>query len=211
MLHCHSVQQVLIVRHGESVWNAERRWQGWADIPLTPKGEADAAHRGSILAREGFRPRALYASDLVRAARTAEIIGAHVDVPVITDTGFRERDIGEWSGHTTEEIDALWPGMLEKWRAGELPALPGGETDAQIFARFDIAFVRALAHVGTGMLGIVTHGGVTRLIAKRAGADPHIFIPNLGGFWFDVDGSGALCNPIPVDTLPSNAERQEID
>lgn len=211
MLHCHSVQQVLIVRHGESVWNAERRWQGWADIPLTPKGETDAAHRGSVLAREGFRPRALYASDLARAARTAEIIGAHVDVPVITDTGFRERDIGEWSGHTTDEIEARWPGMLEQWRAGALPALPGGETDAQILDRFDTAFVRALAHVGTGMLGIVTHGGVTRLVGTRAGADPHTFIPNLGGFWFDVDGSGALCNPIPVDTLPSDAERQAIE
>jgi len=200
-----------MLRHGESVWNAEHRWQGWADIPLTAAGEAQAAHRGSVLAREGFRPRALYSSDLVRAARTAEIIGAHLDVPVITDPGFRERDIGEWSGLTTDEIDRRWPGMLEKWRAGELPALPGGETDPQIVARFDTAFVRALAHVGTGMLGIVTHGGVTRLISHRAGADPHTFIPNLGGYWFDVEESGALCNPIAVDTLPSDAERQTIE
>ncbi len=200
-----------MIRHGESVWNAERRWQGWADIPLNANGEAQAAHRGSVLAREGFRPRALYASDLVRAARTAEIIGAHLDVPVLTDAGFRERNIGEWSGLTTDEIDERWPGMLEKWRAGEVPALPGGETDEEILTRFDTAFVRALAHVGTGMLGIVTHGGVTRLISRRAGADPHAYVPNLGGFWFDVDSSGALCNPIAVDTLPSDAERQTIE
>src|SRR5436305_5760353 len=120
MLHCHSVQQVLMIRHGQSEWNAERRWQGWADIARTRKGEADAAHRGSLLAREGFRPRALYASDLVRAARTAEIIGAHLDVPVLVERGFRERNVGEWSGRTTDEIEAQWPGMVALWRTGEL-------------------------------------------------------------------------------------------
>jgi glucosyl-3-phosphoglycerate phosphatase len=211
MLHCHSVQQVLMIRHGESEWNAQHRWQGWADIALTPKGEADAAHRGGALAREGFRPRAVYSSDLVRAARTAEIIGAHLDVPVLSDFGFRERNVGAWSGLTTDEIEERWPGAIAQWRSGRMSTPPGGEADAQILERFDAAFLRALAHVGTGMLGIVSHGGVVRLVATRAGADAHTFIPNLGGFWFDVDDDGALRNPISVDTLHADAERPSIE
>src|SRR5262249_39802590 len=70
LLHCHSdggpMQQVLILRHGESEWNVERRWQGWIDIGLTTAGEEQAARRARQLARDSFRPRALYASDLKR-------------------------------------------------------------------------------------------------------------------------------------------------
>jgi broad specificity phosphatase PhoE len=67
-------QQVLILRHGESEWNVEGRWQGWIDIGLTAAGEEQAARRARQLARDSFRPRAIYASDLRRAAHTAEII-----------------------------------------------------------------------------------------------------------------------------------------
>jgi broad specificity phosphatase PhoE len=202
------MQQVLMVRHGESVWNADHRWQGWSDIELSPAGEAQAEARARHLAREGFKPRAVYASDLKRAARTAEIVAAHLEVPFLTDAGFRERNVGEWSGHTTEEIEAKWPGLLDQWRRGDLACPPGGELDEHMIARFDAALVRALAHVGTGMLAIVTHGGVLRATAVEAGADAHTFIPNLGGFWFDVDGDGTLRNPVPVDTLRDGDERQ---
>jgi broad specificity phosphatase PhoE len=202
------VQQVLIVRHGESLWNAEHRWQGWADIALSPAGEQQAEARARHLARDGFKPRVVYASDLERAARTAEILAAHLEVPFVTDEGFRERNVGEWSGRTTDEIEAQWPGLIDEWRRGALPCPPGGEPDDHMLARFDAALVRALAHVGTGMLAIVMHGGILRAVAVRAGADHHAFIPNLGGFWFDVDVDGSWGNPQPVGTLPTDAERQ---
>ena len=204
------MQQVLIVRHGESVWNLERRWQGWIDIALTPKGEEQAAIRARSLVHEGFRPRVVYSSDLQRAARTAEIIAAHVEAPVITDAGFRERHGGEWQGHTVAEIDEGWPGMRDKWRAGELKAPPGGELDAEVLARFDAALWHALAHVGTGMLAIVTHHGILRLVAARAGVDVHTLIPNLGGFWFTID-EGVLRDPAAVDTLREDAERPAVE
>ncbi len=204
-------QEVLILRHGESEWNVERRWQGWLDAPLTAAGVAQAEGRARQLARAGFLPRAIYTSDLSRAARTAEIIGNHLDVPVIPDRGFRERHGGEWQGKNAEEIDAGWPGMRARWRRGELIAPPGGEDDRSVLARFDAAFVHALAHVGTGMLGIVTHHGVLRLVAVRAGIEAHTTIPNLGGFWFDVDNTGALRNPIAVDVLHEDAERPAVE
>ena len=204
------MQQVLILRHGESEWNVERRWQGWIDIGLTATGEEQAARRARQLAHDSFRPRVIYASDLKRAARTAAIIGGHLDVPVLTDAGFRERHGGDWQGCTPDEIDAGWPGMREKWRHGELNAPPGGEEDGTVLARFDSALMHALAHVGTGMLGIVTHHGILRLVATRAGVDVHTIIPNLGGFWFEVR-DGALCAPVPVDTLRADDERPDVE
>jgi broad specificity phosphatase PhoE len=191
--------QLLILRHGESTWNVEHRWQGWLNAPLGEAGEIQAAVRGRMLRRDGFKPRAIYTSDLERAARTASILAAHVGAPVIRDAGFRERNGGEWQGHTGAEIDERWPGQRAAWRRGELSAPPGGETDAQVLARFDGALTRALAHVGPSLLMIVTHHGMLRSVAMRAGASIDALIPNLGGFWFDVvDGSPA--NPAPVDS-----------
>ena len=193
------MSSVLILRHGESTWNVEHRWQGWLDAPLSEAGEMQAAVRGRTLRRDGFKPRAIYTSDLGRAARTAEILAAHVGAPVIREQGFRERNGGEWQGHTGAEIDGRWPGQRAAWRRGELSAPPGGETDGQTLVRFDTALTRALAHVGPSLLMIVTHHGMLRAVATRAGADVDALIPNLGGFWFDVV-DGALADPTPVDS-----------
>jgi broad specificity phosphatase PhoE len=179
-------QRLLMLRHGESTWNVEHRWQGWLDAPLTPAGEAQAAVRARTLAHDSFAPRVIYTSDLQRAARTAEIVAAHVEAPVIADPGFRERFGGEWQGHTGAEIDERWPGMRAAWRRGELRAPPGGEEDADVLARFDVALTGVLAHVGSGVGCIVTHHGILRLVATRAGVDVQTVIPNVGGFWFDV-------------------------
>ncbi|HUI50051.1 MAG TPA: histidine phosphatase family protein [Acidimicrobiia bacterium] len=185
--------RVLLIRHGETQWNVEHRWQGWLDVPLNLNGEAQAAARARTLAHESFAPRAIYTSDLQRAGRTAEIIAAHVEAPVISDAGFRERHGGEWQGLTGAEIDERWPGMRAAWRRGELSAPPGGENDTDVLARFDAALTVALDHVGDGVVGIVTHHGMARLVATRAGVDVRTIIPNLGGFWFDVV-DGALTN-----------------
>jgi len=191
------MQRLLLLRHGESTWNVEHRWQGWLDAPLTPAGEAQAAARARTLAHDSFAPRVIYTSDLRRAVRTAEIIAAHVESPVIPDAGFRERFGGDWQGHTGAEIDERWPGMRDAWRRGELRAPPGGEEDADVLARFDDALARVLEHAGTGIACVVTHHGLLRAVATRAGADVHALIPNLGGYWFDVV-HGALANAEPI-------------
>jgi broad specificity phosphatase PhoE len=90
--------------------------------------------------------------------------------------------------------------MLEAWRRGDVHAPPGGETDAQALARFDAGLTRALAHVGPSLLAIVTHHGMLRLVATRAGAEVTKLIPNLGGFWFDVTDGAALANPSRLDS-----------
>ncbi|HEV7526354.1 MAG TPA: histidine phosphatase family protein [Acidimicrobiia bacterium] len=192
------MQRLLLLRHGESTWNVEHRWQGWLDAPLTTDGELQAAARARSLAHDSFAPRVIYTSDLERATRTAEIIAAHVESPVIADAAFRERNGGEWQGHTGTEIDERWPGMRDAWRRGELTAPPGGEEDVDVLARFDEGLARVLAHAGSGIACIVTHHGMLRIVARRAGVDVHAVIPNLGGFWFDVV-NGSLANPETLD------------
>ena len=115
-----------------------------------------------------------------------------------THPGLRERSGGEWEGSTGSEIDERWPGMRDAWRRGEITAPPGGEEDSTVLARFDAAIAGALDSDTPAL--VVTHHGVLRLVATRAGADVRALIPNLGGYWFAVDG-GTLANPEPLDVL----------
>ena len=101
--------RILLVRHGESEWNATRRWQGQADPPLTDLGRTQAAHAAAALGAVD----AIVTSDLQRASATAQVIAdaLGLDAPMI-DPRLRERDAGEWSGLTREEIHDQWPGYL---------------------------------------------------------------------------------------------------
>jgi glucosyl-3-phosphoglycerate phosphatase len=194
------VHDLLIIRHGESEWNVEERWQGWLDAPLTARGRQQARDRADALLGAGFEPAVVHCSDLGRARTTAEIIAEVLGVRVRPDPGWRERGGGEWEGSTGDEIDERWPGLRDAWRRGELTAPPGGEEDPAVLTRFDEAIAGAL-EPGTPAL-VVTHHGVLRLVATRAGADVHTLIPNLGGYWFAC-ANGALIEPLPLDVLPT--------
>jgi broad specificity phosphatase PhoE len=194
------VQDLLIIRHGESQWNVERRWQGWLDAPLTALGEKQALQRGVAIAESGFSPATVHSSDLGRARQTAEIIAGVLGAEVLSHPGLRERSAGEWAGHTADEIDEHWPGLRMAWRRGELASIPGGEEDGRVLARVDQAVAEILS--GPRPALIVTHHGVLRLIAARAGAAIDTLIPNLGGFWFQADGP-VLSNPAPLPPLPT--------
>jgi broad specificity phosphatase PhoE len=201
------VQDLLIIRHGESEWNVEKRWQGWLDSQLTAEGLQQARDRADALARSGFAPAVVHCSDLGRARQTAEIIAAALGVATRPHPGLRERSGGDWEGFTADEIDDRWPGRRMAWRRGEITTMPGGEDDAAVLARVDEALATALE---TGMPALViTHHGVLRLVATRAGADVHTLIPNLGGYWFSID-QGELVSPKPLDNL-STAEEPAVE
>lgn len=101
--------RLLLIRHGQSEWNADGRWQGQADPPLTDLGRAQARHAARSLGVVD----AIVASDLQRAAETAAIIAEELGVgPLVLEPGLRERDAGEWSGLTRAEIERDWPGYL---------------------------------------------------------------------------------------------------
>ena len=106
--------RLLLLRHAQSTWNAEGRWQGHADPPLSAEGKQTAkaaAPQYSHISR-------VVSSPLVRATETAEIIAESSGTShVATNPGLTERDLGEWTGLTRSEVDERWPGYLSghKW------------------------------------------------------------------------------------------------
>ena len=102
-----------IVRHGQTEWNVARRMQGRWDSPLTALGRTQADLHGRTLAREGGVD-AVVASPLGRTRDTAERVNAHLDAPLRFDDALMERDCGDWSGLTLDEIERAYPA---EWRA----------------------------------------------------------------------------------------------
>lgn len=177
--------RVLLLRHGQSTWNAESRWQGWADAPLSDEGVRQAAEMAARLASSDLRFDRIVSSDLSRSIDTAAVIAKaleHGEVGVEPD--LRERDVGDWSGRTTEEIDIIWPGAVKAWRSGRLDRPPGGEHEPAFRARVVRAVERLAAEPCEAVLAI-THGGVIRALQRHLGHEP-VSTQNLAGRWFDL-------------------------
>lgn len=150
---------VIVVRHGETEWNNEKRWQGHLDSPLTSKGLAQARALAGRLAHQRFN--VLYSSDLGRAYRTAQIISAATGHSVAPDARLRERHLGIFQGLTSEEIRQGHAEEYERHRARDPDhVLPGGESLSQQVER-NVACFEELAqkHLGESIV-VVTHGGV---------------------------------------------------
>jgi broad specificity phosphatase PhoE len=177
-------RRLLLVRHGESTWNALSRWQGQADPPLSPFGERQAEDAAVRLA-EIATISAVWASDLVRACRTGELIAKHLGIAhVREEPRLRERDVGAWSGLTRDEIEERWPGYLAARRSP-----PDFESDDDLLARTRAGVAAAIDGSGAGEVLVVTHGGVIRTIERSLGAIPER-LPNLGGRWLLADTPG---------------------
>jgi broad specificity phosphatase PhoE len=184
---------ILVLRHGQSEWNAVRRWQGTADSPLTQLGRQQAATTARLLAATRVDFAGIWASNLRRAAETAAIIGRALGLgEPILDARLQEAHAGEWEGLTPEEIEMRWPGWLEAHHRPvtfePYPAVVARATDAL----HDIATAAAAA--GSTAALVVAHSGLARsLVRHLGGVDSRI--PNLGGVWFTAsvaDGRSVL-------------------
>ena len=173
--------RLLLVRHGESEWNAIGRWQGWADPSLSELGMRQAL----VGARAVGAVDAIVASDLLRARMTADIIAGEIGIgPVVVDAALRERDAGPWTGLTRVEIEREWPGWLAE---GKRP--DGYEEDESLLERVVPALL-ALEHAGDTVL-VVTHGGVIGAVDRSLG-ETHTRTPNLGGRVVEANGGRLL-------------------
>ncbi len=150
---------VIVVRHGETKWNTERRFQGHLDSPLTQKGLSQAQALTRRLTNQRFS--ALYSSDLGRAYQTAQIISAATGRGVVSDAKLRERNLGIFQGLRSEEIKTAYPEEYEIYRSRDPDhVIPGGESLRHQVER-NIGCFEELArkHVGESIV-VVTHGGV---------------------------------------------------
>ena len=143
---------LLLVRHGETDWNAVGRLQGHTDRPLSDYGRRQARRLAEELADEKLE--AIYSSDLVRARETAEIVGERLGLEVVLDPDLREKDWGTWEGLTSVERDCV--------------EFVGESTEAH-----QERILRALRriserHPGAGRVLVVTHGGSMRRVQTTA-------------------------------------------
>jgi len=186
------VTRLLLIRHGQSTWNAMGRWQGQEDPPLTDTGRRQAAEASAAIGAVD----AVFSSTLERARVTAEIIAEFIGVgPVISLPGMVERNAGQWQGLTRAEIEEAYPGFLD---AGNRPA--GWEANDHLEERAVAALDQIAAAVGDGDAVVVTHGGVIYQLEDRLGA-PFERLANLGARWIEISDAGRWTLGDRVDLL----------
>ncbi len=150
---------VLVVRHAQSTWNAEGRFQGQSDPPLSDLGRAQAATAAARLApRVAGTAVMLVASDLQRAATTATALGRALGESVHTDSALREIDGGAWQGLLIPTIEEEWPDEYRRWRNGEDIAWGGGERPSQAGARVAHTLRRWAAHASAAGRSLIAVG-----------------------------------------------------
>jgi broad specificity phosphatase PhoE len=199
-------------RHGQTAFNAERRFQGQTDVPLNAVGRQQAATAARFLA--ALRPDAIFSSDLSRAAETAAALARLTGLGVTLDKDLRERYGGVWEGKTDTEIREQYPEAFAAW----VP--PDGETAAAVGDRGSMALERIADSVPGGTLTVVTgHGanlgmGMARLLGIPDGArmlGPFgncrwSVLSRRGGHWrLQEHNVGSLPEPVP----DPDAERED--
>lgn len=159
--------RLLLLRHGETAWNRERRYQGWTDTPLSAEGFAQAEAAARELKEHAFA--AVYASPLRRARDTAAAIAAPHGLEVETDPAFRELGFGEWEGLTLDEARGRDTALYEGWaRAPHLVSPPGGESLQEARERVLAGFERLRAGHPDEIVCLVAHGIPVRILILEA-------------------------------------------
>lgn len=159
-----------LVRHGETDWNRELRFQGHLDAPLNALGRRQAQRLGEHLATLPVRP--MQVSDLLRTRQTAEPVAARWQAPAQPEALWREQAFGVIEGLTLQEVHERHPDIVQGWRRHDPDFAPeGGESRRQFHARVTQAVQRVVEHCmwqGTGSALVVSHGGVLDMVYRSA-------------------------------------------
>jgi glucosyl-3-phosphoglycerate phosphatase len=149
------VHRLVLWRHGQTAWNAERRFQGHSDISLDETGHEQARSAARYLA--AMHPDAIFSSDLARAAETAAYLGELTGLPVQLDKDLRERGGGAWEGLTDREIRENYPEAYAEW----IP--PDGEPVSAVAERVSGVLERTAENVDGSLVVLVSHGAAINL------------------------------------------------
>ena len=147
----------ILIRHGETDWNIEGRWQGQADVPLNERGREQAIQTADALA--GIKFAAIYSSDLSRARDTAEVLASVAKLKVQFDVRLREIHQGEWQGLLISEIRAKYADAIRLRMIDPISVVPpGGETTLQVMERV-VAAIEDIRQKYSGQtVAVVSHG-----------------------------------------------------
>ncbi len=193
------IRRLVLLRHGQTEWNAGSRMQGQLDTDLTDLGRAQAVAAADVLAKR--RPLLIVSSDLRRAYETAIALGMRAGVEVDVDTRLRETHLGDWQGLTHAEVDALSPGVRAAWRDDARLAPHGGESRVDVAAR-SVPLVAELvvrqpewgADESDRPVVLVAHGGLIAALTAALLDLPVDNWPVLGGMgnasWVQLSGHG---------------------
>lgn len=155
-------RRLILLRHGQTDWNATHRAQGHAGVDLDDTGRQQAEAAAAVLAR--LSPVALFSSDLARALSTAQILARVTGLTVQQDPRLREFDLGERTGITMADYAAAYPEEYVRFRAGQYDVVPGGEPAPEVIARMQAAIKDALAAVEAGeFVVVVAHGAALKV------------------------------------------------
>jgi|KBSSwiStaDraftv2_1062776.scaffolds.fasta_scaffold07868_6 probable phosphoglycerate mutase len=178
------LRRVIVLRHGRTTWNAERRFQGQADAPLDDVGRSQAYEVAAIVA--ALRPSVLISSDLQRALHTAAPIADLAGLPVISEPRLRERSLGHWEGLTRDDVRTRFPDEFADWLASRDVSRRGGESRTQVAERA-LAVFRELPEVGVSVL--VTHSATAMALAAAVlglPQDVHVISPLANCHWTEL-------------------------
>lgn len=157
---------LIVIRHGETEWNLQGRWQGHDDSPLTENGIQQTRALAKSLA--SCDATALYSSDLGRTIQTSEIISEKTGLEIILEPRIRERHLGVFQGLTTSEMASQFPEYYKAYKvSGAGYRVPGGESKRDRYERSIACFNELAAkHKGETIL-VVTHGGVLNALFRH--------------------------------------------
>jgi broad specificity phosphatase PhoE len=160
--------RVLLIRHGETLWNRDRRWQGHADVPLSDEGRAQALRLAEFLRGGGSGLHAVYSSDLRRALDTARELARAVGAGLVIDSAWREIDVGRWTGLCHEEIRERFADEWQRIAAGEDLPRGGGESFSDFSSRILLRLEELRERHEGEAVAVVTHGGAIRAVLLHA-------------------------------------------
>ena len=209
-----AMTRLLLVRHGESIWNADGRWQGQADPPLSDRGRQQA---GEAAARHRHRRRHRHLRPGAgRRHRRDHRPDPRASSRVVVEPRLRERDAGSLSGpHPARDPRSSSPGLLPDDPAGFVarrrrrsPRWPHDwESDDDLWERVEVALVALGRLVPDGDVVVVTHGGVMYAIERRLGAPDRGRLSNLGAVWIEVERRRRSRRPPPGPHRPGRRRR----
>lgn len=187
------IERVLLIRHGQTDWNMEGRWQGCLPVPLNDIGRAQARALGDYL--RGRPIRAVYSSDLPRALETASLIGAPLGISPTPDERLREFHLGVFAGYRRDELVRLYPTEWEAFQTDRWNyVIPQGESRRALQARMYDAWQDITSNGHGPEVALVSHGGgLSLLLQKLFGETPelqNVRLENTSVTTIERDGDG---------------------